>query len=395
MLYGVLNLSFWGYVIALLILTQITIASVTLYLHRYQTHRALTLHPVVSHFFRFWLWMTTGMVTREWVAIHRKHHATTDVDGDPHSPKVEGLKKVFWQGAELYRKASKDKEMIEKYSHGTPDDWIERNLYSRFSAMGIVLMLFTNLVLFGVPGISIWAIQMIWIPLWAAGVVNGVGHAWGYRNFECLDAARNVFPWGFWIGGEELHNNHHTFASSAKFSVKWWEFDIGWFYIRCLSILGLAKVKKLPPQLAKDEAKKVVDIDTVKAVISNRFQVMAQYYKQVVRPILKIEKQKLDDNPEEKRLFAKAGRLLRRHERLLSPKASARLHALITRYENIRLVYTYKQSLQNIWTKTASSQKELIEALHNWCKQAEESGLEVLHQFAKQLKQSVPKPVRI
>lgn len=395
MLFGALNLSFWGYVLATFILTQITIASVTLYLHRYQTHRALTLHPIVSHFFRLWLWLTTGMVTREWVAIHRKHHATTDIEGDPHSPKVEGLRKVFWQGAELYRKASKDKEMIEKYSHGTPDDWIERNVYSRFSAHGIFIMLFIDLILFGAPGLTIWALQMVWIPLWAAGVVNGVGHAWGYRNFECPDAARNVFPWGFWIGGEELHNNHHTFASSAKFSVKWWEFDIGWFYIRCLSFLGLAKVKKLPPQLTKDNSKKVVDIETVKAVISNRFQVMAQYYKLVVRPILKVEKQKLEDNREEKRLFAKAGRLLRRQEKLLSPKASACLQTLLSRYENLRLVYAYKQSLQNIWTKTSTSQKELIEALHNWCKQAEESGLEVLHQFATQLKQSVPKPVLV
>lgn len=392
MLYGFLSLSFWGYIIALVVVTQITIASVTLYLHRYQTHRALTLHPIVSHFFRFWLWLTTGMVTAEWVAIHRKHHATTDVEGDPHSPKVLGIKKVFWQGAELYREASKDKAMIEKYSHGTPNDWIERNLYSRHSAMGIFLMLLVDLFLFGAPGLTIWAIQMIWIPLWAAGVVNGIGHHWGYRNFECPDAATNVFPWGFWIGGEELHNNHHTFASSAKFSVKWWEFDIGWFYIRCLSLLGLAKVKKLPPKLAREEGKLQVDLDTVKAVISNRFQVMSHYYKQVVRPILKHEKRNNRVNGD-KRLFAYAGRLLRRQEKLLSPSAETRLQVLLSRYEKIRLVYTYRQSLQSIWTKTASSQKELIEALQNWCKQAEESGLEVLHQFANQLKGYVPKKV--
>ncbi|WP_133130409.1 DesA family fatty acid desaturase [Legionella yabuuchiae] len=391
MLYGLLNLSFWGYVVATLILTQITIASVTLYLHRYQTHRALTLHPIVSHFFRLWLWLTTGMVTAEWVAIHRKHHATTDIEGDPHSPKVLGLKKVFWQGAELYRQASKDKAMIEKYSHGTPKDWIERNLYSRYSAMGIVLMFLINVLLFGVPGITIWAIQMIWIPVWAAGVVNGVGHFWGYRNFECPDAATNIFPWGLWIGGEELHNNHHTFASSAKFSVKWWEFDIGWFYIRCLSLLGLAKVKKLPPKLARKEGKLQVDLDTVKAVISNRFQVMSQYYKQVIRPILRHEKRFGLESPKDRRLFARAGCLLRRQEKLLSPRAKTRLQALLGRYENLRLVYHYRQSLQNIWTKTASSQKELIEALQQWCKQAEESGLDVLHQFAQQIKGYVPK----
>lgn len=391
MIFGLLNLSFWGYVLATFVLTQITIASVTIYLHRYQTHRALTLHPAVSHFFRFWLWLTTGMVTAEWVAIHRKHHATTDVEGDPHSPKVLGLKKVFWQGAELYRQASKDEEMIKKYSHGTPDDWIERKLYSAHSAAGIVLMLMINLTLFGVVGLTVWALQMMWIPVWAAGVVNGIGHHWGYRNFECPDAATNVFPWGFWIGGEELHNNHHTFASSAKFSVKWWEFDLGWFYIRCLSLLGLAKVKKLPPKLARDEGKLSVDLDTVKAVIANRFQVMSYYYKDVVKPILRQEKRHNVASKVDKRLFIRAGRLLRRQEKLLSVRARARLDALLERYERLRLAYRYRQSLQNIWLKTASSQKELVDALQNWCKQAEESGLDVLKQFARQLKSYVPK----
>ncbi|MCP0913947.1 MULTISPECIES: DesA family fatty acid desaturase [Legionella] len=393
MLFGILNLSFWGYVIAALILTQITIASVTLYLHRCQTHRALTLHPIVSHFFRFWLWLTTGMVTGEWVAIHRKHHATTDIAGDPHSPQVLGLKKVFWQGAELYREATKDKAMIAKYSHGTPTDWIERNLYARHSGKGIFLMFLLDILLFGIPGITIWAMQMIWIPLWAAGVVNGVGHFWGYRNFECADAATNVFPWGFWIGGEELHNNHHTFASSAKFSVKWWEFDIGWLYIRILAFFGLAKIKKLPPKLARQEGKLHVDLDTVKAVVANRFQVMAYYYKHVVRPILRHEKRNNVANKVDKRLFQRAGRLLRRQEELLSPRAHSRLQALLNRYEQLRLVYNYRLSLQNVWTKTAVSQKELIESLQQWCKQAEESGLEVLRQFAQQLKGFVPKAI--
>ncbi len=391
MIFGVLNLSFWGYVLATVVLTQITIAAVTIYLHRYQTHRALTLHPVIGHFFRFWLWMTTGMVTADWVAIHRKHHATTDVEGDPHSPVVLGIKKVFWQGAELYRQARADREMVAKYSHGTPTDWIERNVYSRHSAKGILLMFIIDVILFGAPGITIWAIQMVWIPLWAAGVVNGIGHFWGYRNYECHDAATNVFPWGFWIGGEELHNNHHTFASSAKFSVKWWEFDIGWMYIRLLSFLGLAKVKKLPPELARDEGKLQVDLDTVKAVIANRFQVMSEYYKRVVRPVLLHEKRNRLDSKEDKRLFARAGRLLRRQENLLSPCANTRLQALLNHCDQLRTVYSYRQSLQNIWLKTATSQKELIEALQQWCKQAEESGLDVLQQFAQQIKGYVPK----
>lgn len=394
MIYGVLNLSFWGYVLATIVLTQITIAAVTIYLHRHQTHRALTLHPIVSHFFRFWLWLTTGMVTAQWVAIHRKHHATTDIEGDPHSPKVLGLKKVFWQGAELYKEASKDKEMIDKYSHGTPDDWIERNVYSRFSSKGILLMFIADLLLFGLPGITIWALQMMWIPVHAAGVVNGIGHHWGYRNFECPDTSTNLFPWGFWIGGEELHNNHHTFASSAKFSVKWWEFDIGWLYIRCLSFLGLAKVKKLPPKLAMDAGKLHVDLETVKAVISNRFQIMSHYYKHVVRPILKNEKRSSQES-EDKHLFQRAGRLLRLQDSLLSPRAKSRLQALLASREQLQIVYNFRQSLQNIWLKTATSQKELVEALQQWCKQAEESGLEVLHQFAQQIKGYVPKPVKI
>lgn len=389
MIFGLLNLSFWGYVIAALVLTQITIAGVTIYLHRHQTHRALTLHPIVSHFFRGWLWLTTGMVTAHWVAIHRKHHATTDVEGDPHSPKVLGIKKVFWQGAELYKQAAKDDDMVEKYSHGTPDDWIERNLYARYSAAGIVLMLFINLILFGIPGITIWAIQMLWIPIHAAGVINGIGHHWGYRNFECLDAATNIIPWGFWIGGEELHNNHHTFASSAKFSIKWWEFDIGWFYIRCLSMLGLAKVKKLPPKLAVDKEKFHVDLETVRAVIGNRFQVMSFYYKRVIRPILRLEK--LTTNKNEKKLFQRAGRLLRLQPNLLTPNAQNRLQLLLASREKLRIVYSYRQSLQNIWLKTASSQKELVDSLQQWCKQAEESGLDVLHQFAQQVKNFVPK----
>ncbi len=391
MIFGVLNLSFWGYVIATLVLTQITIASVTIYLHRHQTHRALTLHPIISHFFRFWLWMTTGMVTAEWVAIHRKHHASSDVEGDPHSPAVFGIKKVFWEGRELYSKATKDRALIERYSHGTPDDWIERNVYSRHSGLGVRLMLIINILLFGIPGVSIWAIQMMWIPVWAAGVVNGLGHYWGYRNFECHDAATNLIPWAFWIGGEELHNNHHTFASSAKFSVKPWEFDIGWMYICCLSFLGLAKVKKLPPQLARDENKLSVDVETVKAVIGNRFQVMSDYYKRVVCPILKNIKQSSIDNTNDKKLFQRAGVLLRRQEDLLSPRANTHLQALLERYEQLRLVYNYRQSLQNVWLKTATSQKELVDALQQWCKQAEESGLEVLHQFAQQIKGYVPK----
>lgn len=393
MLYGILNLSFWGYVLATILLTQATIASVTVYLHRHQTHRALDLHPIISHMFRFWLWITTGMITAEWVAIHRKHHATTDMEGDPHSPKMLGIKKVFWEGAELYRSARKDREMIEKYSHGTPDDWMENNVYKRYSSRGVILMLLADLLLFGLPGVSIFGLQMLWIPLWAAGVVNGIGHYWGYRNFECPDTSTNVFPWGFWIGGEELHNNHHTFASSAKFSVKWWEFDVGWMYIRLLSILGLAKVKKLPPTLTQVDDKLQVDLDTVKAVVGNRFQVMANYYKNVLAPMLQQVKREHVTSEQDKKLVHRAGTLLKREQSLLSPKSSSHLQELLARYEQLRIVYDFRESLQYVWQKTASSQKELIDSLQAWCKQAEESGLESLSQFATQLKTYATAPV--
>ncbi len=390
MVFGFLNLSFWGYVLATIVLTQITIASVTIYLHRHQTHRALDLHPIISHFFRFWLWLTTGTITAQWVAIHRKHHATTDVDGDPHSPVVEGIKKVLWQGAELYRKACKDKDMIEQYSHGTPNDWIEKNIYSSHSAKGILLMFFIDLFLFGIPGITIWAIQMMWIPFFAAGVINGIGHYLGYRNFECPDSARNIIPWGFWIGGEELHNNHHAFASSAKFSVKWWELDLGWMYIQILSFFKLAHVKKIPPKLAVTQGKAQVDLDTVKAVISNRFQVMSNYYKIVIKPVLKFEKNTSMIAVKDKKIFRAAGQLLRRESALLNTKATQRLNQLLEACEKLRVVYAYKHSLQNVWLKAASSQQELVDALHNWCQQAEQSGLEVLREFAQRLKGYVP-----
>jgi len=389
MLYGLLNLSFWGYFFVTLVLTQITIASVTIYLHRNQTHKALTLHPVISHFFRFWLWLTTGMVTAEWVAIHRKHHARADKNGDPHSPVVFGIKKVFWQGAELYKDSAKDKAMIDKYSHGTPNDWLERNVYARFPSLGITLMFLIDVCLFGVPGITVWAIQMIWIPFFAAGVINGIGHHWGYRNFECLDAATNIVPWAFWIGGEELHNNHHTYPTSAKFSIKWWEFDIGWFYIRCLSLLGLAKVRKLPPRLAVEKGKRTADINTVKLLISNRFQILSFYYQTVVKPVLLAEKNK--DRPLlKKNLFRRAESLLKREERLLSQRAKTRLQDLLQHCETLKLVYGYRISLQNIWSKTATSQKELVESLQLWCNQAETSGLEALRQFSHLIKSFVP-----
>jgi len=240
---GLMPLPWWGYIVVTLALTHVTIAAVTIYLHRSQAHRGLDLHPAIANFFRFWLWLTTGMLTKEWVAIHRKHHAKVETDDDPHSPQTRGINAVLLTGAELYRVASKDADMMEKYGHGTPDDWVERNVYARFSWQGVGLMLAVDLVLFGPIGATIWAVQMMWIPVTAAGVINGLGHYWGYRNFACKDASTNIVPWGIIIGGEELHNNHHAYGTSAKLSSRWYEFDIGWLYIRMLQLFGLAKVE--------------------------------------------------------------------------------------------------------------------------------------------------------
>ena len=274
---GITRASAWQVVIATLVMTHITIAGVTIFLHRCQAHRALDLHAIPSHFFRFWLWLTTGMVTKEWAAIHRKHHAKCETEEDPHSPVTRGIKKVLFEGAELYRAESRNRETIEKYGHGTPDDWIERNLYTKHSALGVALMLVLDVLLFGVIGITVWAVQMMWIPITAAGIINGIGHYWGYRNYNCSDASNNVFPIGILIGGEELHNNHHTFGTSAKLSSKWYEFDIGWMYISILAALGLAKVKKIAPEPRFDREKLVCDLNTLQSVVANRYDVMAKY----------------------------------------------------------------------------------------------------------------------
>src|SRR3990167_5172658 len=387
-MFGVLNFSVLSYILLAFLFTQFTIAAVTLYLHRCQAHRAIDLHPVVSHVFRLWLWLTTGMLTSEWVAVHRKHHANTDIEGDPHSPKVYGIRKVFFEGAELYRSASRDKLMVKKYSHGTPEDWVEKNVYERFPRLGVALMLFADVFLFGLPGISIWGVQMLWIPVHAAGVINGIGHHWGYRNFETPDVSRNIIPFAFWIGGEELHNNHHAFASSAKFSINWWEFDIGWLYIRFLSFLGLAKVNKLPPKLAYDANKSYIDIDTVKAVVNNRFGVMADYYKKVICPAIRSE-QSSHSEGEVLAMLRTARSLMHRSDKAMTTSGAQKLQIILNKFERLKIVYQFSKNLQNIWLVTAKSQKEIVEALQQWCKQAETSGLEALEQFSLHMKQYV------
>lgn len=387
MLEGLISMPWWGYVVVTLIFTHITIASVTIYLHRHQAHRALDLHPVVSHFFRLWLWLTTGMVTKEWAAIHRKHHARCETEEDPHSPQVRGIRKVLLEGSELYRAEAKNSETLAKYGHGTPDDWIERKLYTPHSAKGIAVMFAVDVLLFGPIGITIWAVQMLWIPVTAAGIINGIGHFWGYRNYECSDASTNIVPWGILIGGEELHNNHHTFASSAKLSSKWWEFDIGWFYIRTLEIVGLAHVKKIPPELTYDRAKHHIDLDTVRAVIASRFLLMSQFARDVLKQVHREELRQADRRDKTRLTLLRHARpLMVREPRLLDEAARTRLKDALDQHQKLKTVYTMKQKLADIWQRSATTQENLIHALQEWCHEAETSGIERLHLFAQKLR---------
>jgi len=382
-LYGLLDLSLWGYVLAAFIMVQITMMAVTLYLHRDQAHRAINLHPVLRHFFRFWIWCTSGMLTREWVSIHRKHHAFCETADDPHSPQIYGLRKVLLEGAELYREETENAETLEKFGRGTPDDWLERNIYLRFPFGGIILMLFSNLLFFGVPGITIFAIQMMSMPVFAAGIINGVGHHSGYRNFECDDAATNIVPWGILIGGEELHNNHHAFPTSAKFSVRRWEFDIGWLYIKILSGFGLAKVNRVAPHpVIGRRPNASLDIDNLTAIIVNRMHVLRDYTKQVTLPVFKTEKAMASGNA----MFRRAKRLLVRRPALLDDRSMVRLGELLDDNATLRTVHEYRERLSEIWNSGNVSNEKLLNQLRAWIAEAEASGIEVLEDFAARLR---------
>jgi stearoyl-CoA desaturase (Delta-9 desaturase) len=381
---GLLDLSAWGYVCAALLLTHITIASVTIFLHRHQAHRALTLHPVVSHFFRFWLWLTTGMVTREWAAIHRKHHAKCETDEDPHSPQKSGIWTVLFGGAWLYHKEALNAETLEKFGHGTPDDWIERNLYSRFRLSGLLVMLAVDLAMFGLAGLAIWGVQMVWIPFWAAGVINGIGHFWGYRNFETQDASRNIVPWGILIGGEELHNNHHAYGVSAKLSNKWWEFDVGWLYIRTLEILGLAKVRRTAPKTSFNEPRRV-DTETLKAVVANRFHVLKLYGNRVVSPVLRAECKQVSG--EALARLRRVRKLITSEALALDTRTSARLKETLESNQTLNTIYEFKQRLKGLWNQSAKDlHSDPLAKLQSWCADAEASGISALETFAQQLK---------
>lgn len=381
--HGLLHLSIWGYVIATLLMTHLSVVATTIYLHRSQAHRALDLHPAVSHFFRFWLWLTTATNTKEWVSVHRKHHAKCETAEDPHSPQIYGIKKVFFEGAELYLEEAKNKETSLRYGQGTPDDWMERNVYIPFKMYGIFLTFAVDILLFGVPGITVWAVQMLWLPLWSAGVINGIGHYWGYRNFECDDAARNIFPWSILTAGEELHNNHHTFASSAKLSVKWWEIDLGWGYICLLRAFKLAKVKRIPPKLKVAAVRSLVDLDTLKTVVANRFQVMAHYSRDVLVPVLREEQRKASVTGQH--LMRRCKVMILRAEHMLDDAGKQHVAKILENNHAIQLAYQYRQKLQAIWGRTTASQRELLDALQEWCKEAEATGVKALQNFVKRI----------
>jgi stearoyl-CoA desaturase (delta-9 desaturase) len=381
---GIYDLPWWGYVVYALVMTHITIAGVTIFLHRHQAHRALELHPIPSHFFRFWLWLTTGMVTKEWAAIHRKHHAKCETADDPHSPQIYGIKKVFWEGAELYRAESKKAETMTRYGHGTPDDWIERNLYTKHSALGVSLMLVLNFVLFGPAGVSIWAVQMIWIPLFAAGVINGIGHFWGYRTFQPLDSSRNVIPWGILIGGEELHNNHHAYATSARLSNRWYEFDIGWMYIRLMEMMKLAEVKKVAPKLKYDSAKTHCDLATLQAVVTNRYEVLTKYAKSV-RTTCAAEVRALKKNAVNVD-WAAIKRWLHIDTSSLPPTELEQRERVLKHSKTLATVYTMRDELAGVWQRSSASKEQLVHQLEDWCRRAEASKIEALQSFSRRLR---------
>lgn len=383
--------SWWQVVLFTLVVTHITIISVTVFLHRSQAHRGLDLHPAVMHFFRFWLWLTTGMITKEWVAIHRKHHARCEREGDPHSPVVFGLGMVFFRGAELYREEAKNEETLKRFGHGTPDDWMERNVYSRHNLLGILIMLSIDLALFGLVGLAVWAVQMAWIPFWAAGVVNGIGHALGYRNFASPDTSTNVFPWGIIIGGEELHNNHHAYGTSAKFSSKWYEFDLGWMYISVLRFFKLAQVKKVAPKLRLESASKAavsdISLETLQGVITHRYEILARYA-DVIRHTAseEISRLKNKDDQGQLSLLKRCGDWIGRGDQVLSEDQRAQIQKVLEDDGKLSTVVQMQVELSRLWESSSATSEQLLADLRTWVQRAQQSGIDSLEQFALRLR---------
>jgi stearoyl-CoA desaturase (delta-9 desaturase) len=382
---GFWNLSGWQMVLFTLAMTHVTMISVTVFLHRHQAHRALDLHPIASHFFRFWLWLTTGQVTKEWASIHRKHHAKCEQADDPHSPHVHGIKTVLLQGYELYRAEARNTETMKRFGHGTPSDWMERNLYTRFSALGIVLMLIIDLTLFGAAGLAVWAVQMAWTPVMAAGIINGAAHYWGYRNFEAPDASTNISPWGILIAGEELHNNHHTYPTSAKLSVKPYEFDIGWMYISLLQSVGLAAVKKTPPKLAFGDVRPVADEKTLEALISNRYEIMAGYA-QDMRRAFKDELDAMKLRSADAAVIKAAQRWMHRDADRVPAAAAAQLATARAASPVLDKMVVMREELRQMWLNRSHTREQLAADLQTWCHRAEASGIAALQEFSFKLR---------
>jgi stearoyl-CoA desaturase (Delta-9 desaturase) len=387
--HGLLRASPWQVLVTTLVMTHVTIVAITVFLHRSQAHRSLDLHPIPAHFFRFWLWMSSGMVTKEWVAIHRKHHAKCETKDDPHSPVAHGIKTVLLQGSELYRAEAKVQETLKKFGHNTPDDWLERHVYTGQSKLGVSLMLVIDVMLFGALGLTVWAVQMLWSPVHAAGIINGLGHWWGYRNFEAPDASTNISPWGIWIGGEELHNNHHTFPTSAKLSVKPFEFDIGWGYIRALEMVGLAKVRKTAPQMKLGAVRPVADSQTLEALIANRYEVMAQYaanLRKACAEELDRLKQQGAQNTERWNEMRLAQRWLHRDDQKIPADVKAQVAKACDQSPALTKLVTMREELRQLWTRTNVSGEQLVVDLQGWCQRAESSGIAALQDFARTLR---------
>ena len=390
---GLLGLNWWQLIIAALLLTHVTIAAVTIYLHRCMAHRGLDLHPIVSHFFRFWLWMTTGMVTKEWVSIHRKHHAKCEREGDPHSPKVFGLKKVLFEGSELYRAESKVDETLSKYGHGCPNDWVEKQFYTGRSVLGVVLMMFIDVALFGVAGVAIWGVQMLWIPITAAGIINGLGHAIGYRNFDITDASTNLGPLGLIIGGEELHNNHHAYPTSAKLSSKWYEFDIGWMYIRLMEMVGLAKVRKVAPKpklIAAAQDKPQADAETLQAVIALRYELMAQYGRAIKKAVVEEAAQLKATKSPDFHLFDSARHWLHLDAEKWTGEQQQKVDVMCEASEKVKTLVTMRAELASIWGRSNHTGEQLLRRLQQWCEAAEASGVRALQEMSLSMRRFAP-----
>ena len=385
---GLFDLPWWGVALVALGFTHVTIAAVTIFLHRCQAHRALDLHAAVSHFFRLWLWVTTGMVTKEWAAIHRKHHAKCETAEDPHSPQIFGINRVLWGGVFLYVKEAYNRDTMERYGHGTPDDWLERNVYSKYSVFGLTLMGLADVALFGiVPGVTIFAVQLVWIPFWAAGVINGIGHFWGYRSWQtpAPDASRNIVPWGILIGGEELHNNHHAFPASARLSSKWYEFDIGWLYIRALELLGFATVKKVAPTPRFEAPKPVCDAQTLQAVIANRYDVLQRYAKSLKRTYSEEFERLRHWSPQQAEALKPLKQYLSRLQRLTAAER-ARLAEALKGSKALAIATAMHDELVALWERSSASKEQLVRQLQDWCQRAEASGVGPLAEFSRRLR---------